>query len=235
MVTILKNYGRWQLLRSQLPILEQEKEHTRRLALAADRERSQKKVEWKCLENPGFFQRLLGKMEERRETAYRAYQAAEAAWNQAGLASEQAAQACEAAKAELDTLAGAEEAYAQLDKTRQVREMAMDALLPAARYNLNQVLPALEQALEWESSERNVGGRMPNQDDGMWEQLNKAREPARKLKEILAQFPEPDSWICDYLRNPDGFIYDGVIMKVSPRNKIRTAIGQMEKLKSKLQ
>lgn len=232
MENTLENYGRYLLLQSQLPKLETEKEDARRLALAAERERNQREAEWEYLKNPGFFQRLLGKVEEKKAAAYRAYQDADTAWKAACRTSEQAAAALQKVKEELDGLAESEVQYAQLPKGQ---EMAVEAFRPAALYNLEMALDALEQALQWENRERNVGGRLPNQDDGMWEQLAAAKEPAKRLKYILEQFPEPDSWACEYLRNPDGFIYDGVVMKISPRNKIRMAIGQLEKLKIRLQ
>ncbi len=235
MEQILKDYGRYLLLEGQLPGLAQKAETSRREALALERERSQKKWDWESWEQPGFFQRLLGNREEKREKAHMAFLEADSAWKQAVLDADQAAQALQLVKGELESLASAPEIYAQLEKTQEVKLLAQDAFRPAALQALEACLNALEQALQWENQERNLGGRMPNQDDGMWERLSAAREPANRLKQILMAFPEPDSWTGGYLENPDGFIYDGVIMKASPRNKIRVAIGQLEKLKERLQ
>lgn len=234
MEKILEGYGSYLLMQASLPALEKEMEAKRRHSLALDRERSQRKVEWEGLKDPGFFRRLLGRVEEKQEAAYRTYQEAELAWKQGCRAFDQAVQAYERANSQLDALSAAPAAYEALPKTQQVREAAVEAFRMAALYNLERALSSLNQALQWEYQERNTAGRLPNQDDGMWEQLTAAKEPARQLKYILEQFPEPDSWLCDYLRNPDGFVYDGVIMKISPRNQIRIAIGQLERLEGKL-
>ncbi len=235
MEKILKNYGRYLLLQSQLPDLEREKEDARRIALAAEREKSQRKVKWECLKDPDFFQRLLGKVEEKKEAAYRVYQEADTAWKKACQASEAAACAWEKVNVELDTLAQAEKQYTMLEKTEEVKVLAMEAFRPAAQYNLRCVLDALEQTLEWERGELGTMGNSPEHGTKLLKRLAAAKESAEKLRYILAQFPEPDSWVCDYLRNPDGFIHDGIIMKFSPRDRIRTAIGQVEQLKTRLQ
>ncbi len=233
MERVLQEYGRYLLLEGKLSALEREKETARREALAAQRELSQKRLEWERLQNPSLFQRMMGKLEEKQEKAHREYRLAEKQCAQAERRATETLCHWEQTREDLEALSDLPRQY-QMAKSPENDSMAVRHFRPAALYHTQVILEELEQAVS-QAREEAARSRIPHAE--VEEKLNhlaQAREGAEKLSHILAQFPPEEHWGNDYLNNPDGFLL-AAATKYSRLDRLNAAIGQMRTLRERLQ
>ncbi len=232
MEQLLQDYGRYLLLEGQLPALEREKEYARRESLAAQRELSQKRLEWERLENPSLFQRMMGKLPEKQETAHREFREAEQKYSKANRRAEEAAVRVAETKTALKEYVDLPQRYAAV-KSPETSHLAVRYFAPAARCHIEIILEALEKAIPQLRTEA-ARPRMPDEENDMLVHYGVARSAAEKLNIILAQFPAEENWCNDYLRNPDGFLL-AAATKYSRLDRLNAAIGQMRTLRERLQ
>ena len=228
----LKNYSRWLQLQGKLPCLEDALAEAKALRIdAAGRVRV---AQWELerLENPGFFQRLKGDTEERREAFRREYRTAQIQHQNAQEEVRLREKELQDAQAEYTALSGSWDAYLQ-EKARFAGVVDGErTLLAGIGIGLtNDCLEALEQARPWmrvDVMRRGVG-----QDNRKLEFLGIARERAGRIRALLEQLPAGTAEIPGYLRNPDGFIL-GYAMEFKQLDQVNLAIEQMYSLRSRL-
>lgn len=228
----LKNYSRWLKLEAEMPGLEDALAEAKALRIEAGG--SVRVAQWELdrLEKPGFFQRLKGGLEERKEEVWREYRAAQAKLQSAQEEVDLRAQELQRAREEFSTLSGSWEAYLR-EKTRfdglvdgEIR------LLAAIAIGLTKdCQEALEEARTWMRAD--VMRRGVAYDNRKLEFLGIAREKAGRLVNLLEQLPEGMIEIPGYLRNPDGFIL-GFAMEFKQLDQINLAIEQVWDLRQKL-
>ncbi len=225
---MLEDYGRCLLLEEQVPQLEKAQENARRETLAAERMLSVKRAEWESLKAPGLFQRLLGRVEEKREAAYREYQEAEKACQQTKRDAADARAAYETAKEELDRLCEVPDGYLRAKESGDVPDLAERArehFLPAVLDAAERCLTALENA---RALARELVVTAANaQESRKQAYFSEAEAAAKRLLWILEQMPEADRWRVDYLSNPGGFLL--LATKYGRMDRLNTAIAQVRK------
>ena len=228
----LKNYSRWLQLEADIPRLEDALAEAKALRIEAGGSVRVAQWELERLENPGFFQRLKGGVEERKEEVIREYRAAKY----------QLQQAQEEVDARTGELQKAREEFAALSDSwnTYLRERARfddavvgeNALLSGIGIGLaGDCLEALEEARPWMRVDVMRTG--VSQANRKLEFLGIAREKAGRLLALLEQLPEDMVEIPGYLRNPDGFIL-GFAMEFKQLDRVNLAIEQVRNLRSRL-
>ena len=228
----LKNYSRWLRVEGTLPRLEDALEEAKELHIDAAGRVRLAQWEMERLEKPGFFQRLKGDLEERREELYREHRAAQGQYRQVLEEVELRARELQEAREEYAALSGSWEAYLR-EKAQYGTEVEGERqLLTAICIGLSiDCQEALEQARPWmrvDVMRRGVG-----YDNRKLEFLGIAREKAGRLVNLLEQLPEGMVEISGYLRNPDGFIL-GFAMEFKQLDQVNSAIEQMWDLRQEL-
>ena len=227
-----KNYSRWLQLEAELPRLEDALAEAKALRIEAGG--SVRVAQWELdrLENPGFFQRLKGGLEERKEEVWREYRAAQAKLQSAQEEVDLRAQELQQAREEFAPRSGSWEAYLR-EKSRfdglvdgEIR------LLSAIGIGLaGDCLEALEGARPWMRAD--VMRRGVSYDNRKLEFLGIARERAGRILALLEQLPEGTVEIPGYLRNPDGYIL-GYAMEFKQLDQVNLAIEKIWQLWQKL-
>lgn len=228
----LKNYSRWLKLEAELPRLEDALAEAKALRIEAGG--SIRVAQWELdrLKNPGFFQRLKGGLEERKEEVWREYRAAQAKLQSAQEEVDLRAQELQQAREEFAACSGSWAAYLR-EKSRfdglvdgEIR------LLSAIGIGLaGDCLEALEGARPWMRAD--VMRRGVSYDNRKLEFLGIARERAGRILALLEQLPEGTVEIPGYLRNPDGYIL-GYAMEFKQLDQVNLAIEKIWQLRQKL-
>lgn len=228
----LKNYSRWLKLEAELPRLEDALAEAKSLRIDARGRVRLAQWEMERLEKPGFFQRLKGGLEERREEIFREQRAAQANLQQVQEEVEQRKKELQEASADFAALSGSWEAYLR-EKSRFVGLVDGEIrLLSAISIGLaNDCLEALEEALPWMRAD--VMRRGVSYDNRKLEFLGIARERAGRILALLEQLPEGTVEIPGYLRNPDGYIL-GYAMEFKQLDQVNLAIERLRDLRSRL-
>lgn len=228
----LKNYSRWLGLEADIPGLEDALAEAK--ALRIDAGGSVRVAQWELdrLENPGFFQRLKGDLEERKEEFRKQYRSAKILYQQAQEEVDARAKELEAARKEFAELSGSWEGYLQ-EKARFGESTTEEVkLLAGIGIGLSKdCQEALEEARPWMRAD--VMRRGVSYGNRKLEFLGIAREKAGRLLALLEQLPEGLVEIPNYLRGPDGFIL-GYTMEFKQLDQVNLAIDQMCTLRSRL-
>ncbi|MBP3685035.1 MAG: hypothetical protein J6J12_08765 [Oscillospiraceae bacterium] len=228
----LKNYSRWLKLEAALPRLEEALGEAKALRIDAGGQVRVAQWELDRLERPGFFQRLKGDLEDKKEEAYREYRAAQVKYQNAQEEVELRTKELQEAREEYAALSGSWDAYLR-EKARLGTEAEGEReLLTGICLGLtNDCLDALEQARPW--MQMDVRYTYVREDNRKLEFLGIARERAGRILGILEQLPEGSVEIPRYLRNPDGFIL-GVTMEYKQLDRLNLAQDQLRELRKKL-
>ncbi len=230
---LMDDLGRYLLLEGQLPHLTQEAETLRREALALERDLGEKRRERDRLMEPGWFQRLLGSIQEKQEDAHRAFREAEAALLQGKQRYGDAKAILASTRAELEALAGAKDRYLAVKESDPLLpRLAENALAPAALDSAKRCLAALEEAVPLAHKEAQL-----HPDSVSGEKLDcfaAARTEAERLRWMLQQMPEPERRIGGYLANPDYFLL-ALAMKYSRLDRLNEATAQLHSLCKELE
>lgn len=228
----LKNYSRWLTLEAELPGLEDALAEAK--ALRIDAGGSLRVAQWELdrLDNPGFFQRLKGDLEERREEVYREYRTAKVQFQRAKEEVDARTRELEKAREEFSALTDSWNSYLR-EKTRFDGPVEGETkLLTGICIGLSKdCQEALEEARPWMRAD--VLRKGVGYDNRKLEFLGIAREKAGRMMAILKQLPEDLAEIPGYLRNPDGFIL-GVSMEYKQLDRVNLAIEQVQNLRIRL-
>lgn len=228
----LRNYSRWLRLETELPWLEEALKEAKALRIEAGGRVRVAQWELERLEKPGFFQKLKGGLEEKKEEVYREYRTAQAQY-------QKAQEEVELRDAELQT---AREEFASLQDSwnRYLEEKARAGSAAEEETELLKKLgiglsgdcqEALEEARPWMRAD--VLRKGISYENRKLEFLGIARDKAQRLKAILEQLPEGSVEIPSYLRSPDGFIL-GYTMEFRQLDQVNLAIEQVSALRSRL-
>ncbi|MBQ7002143.1 MAG: hypothetical protein IJN67_14095 [Oscillospiraceae bacterium] len=235
----LQNYGRFLSLEDSLPQWEQERAELKVRIGELSLNREQKKWELEHLENPGFFRRLLGKSEEKKEKLTKQLREVTAALNAAKWELEALEKRIDEGKQELEALSGSRERYLQAKQdaqlsTMQESQLVMEeiaAFTPAAIAAADRVLAALEEARPWMQKDvRYTGVSSVNR---KMECLALAAENAHRLVALLGILPEGCANIGNYLKAPDGYV-DAVTMEYAKLDRLNNAINQVRETRNQL-
>lgn len=228
----LKHYSRWLQLETELPRLEAALEEAKDLRIEA--RGSVRVIQWELdrLEKPGFFQRLKGDLEERKDEFRREYRTAQAKAQQAQEEVALRERELEEARQEFAALSSSWEAYLR-EKARFGEAVEGElGLLAAIGIGLTiDCQEALEQARPWmrvDVMRTGVG-----YDNRKLEFLGIAGERAGRVLAVLRQLPEGLVEIPGYLKNPMGFI-TGYTMEFKQLDQVNLAIEQVRELRQEL-
>ena len=226
---ILEEYGRFLLLRDAVPGWEVQCGEGRTALREKKLDLDWKEVDMKNLENPNFFQRLLGRTEEKQEKARTAYREAAAEYTREKRHLEGLEQKLTEMKQELSALEGAEEAWRSRQGEDISKELVRQNIAPAALQAANLILEALEQAGEWmrvDARRRDV-----QQGNRKLEFLGLASGYALRLVDYLALMGMDPGQQGGYLRYPDSYI-TGVTSEYKQLDRLNGAMDQVRQVRS---
>ncbi len=239
LIALLKDYGRCLELRDSLP-------DWRRRCPALKTRIRESKVEWdlrdaeyKKLETPDLFTRLLGRVEARKEKAFQACRDARREYEQAQAELDALEARIREGEKELESLSESRERYAQAKQAAvltsfQEGQLAMEeiaAFTPAALAAADRILEALEDAAPWARADASRTGVSP--DNQKMAHLTRAEDQAMALMEILSLLPEGAVNVGSYLKNPGGYIY-GVTSEYAQLDRLNQAIDQVQQTRNQL-
>lgn len=236
---LLKEYGRFLELEDSIPLWEQEYDQLKVRIGDLRLNQAQKKWDLEHLENPGFFQRLLGKTEEKKEKLTKQLREVTAALTAAQWEREEAEKRLEAGKQELEALTGTLEAYARAKREANLTMMQESQLMmeelaaftPAAIAAADRVIEALEEARPWLRADvRYTGVSSANR---KMESLALAAENAGRLVEILRMMPEGCANVGSYLRSPEHYV-DAVTSEYGKLDRLNNAVDQVRETRNQL-
>lgn len=200
---ILCNYARYLELEGSIPELEAQ----RKELLPEVRERKLdcdwKELELKNREKPGFFQRLLGNAEEKKEKAYFEYREALAAWEEGKRELAALEARLEEEGKQLQSLKESKAAYDRVSGD-YTAEQKIDVFGTAAVQAANRCIEALENARKWMRQDAVRKG--VRADNRKMEFLALAEKNARQLKVILELIGMESVPVGTYLNYPDSYI-----------------------------
>lgn len=239
LVAALHDYGRFLELEDAIPHWEQQRAEQKVRLGELRLNRDQKKWDLDHLENPGFFLRLLGKAEEKKEKLSKQLREVTAAVNAAQWELEALDKRIEAGKQELQALCGSREAYVRA-KGSAALSMAQESQLmmqeiavftPVAIAAADRVIEALENARPWMQKDVRYTGVFS--DNRKMEFLALAAENARRLVEILGIMPEGCANVGSYLRAPEGYV-DAVTSEFGKLDRLNNAANQVLETRNQL-
>ena len=228
----LKNYSRWLQLEGKLPSLENALGEAKDLRVEAGGRVRLAQWEMEKLEKPGFFQRLKGGLEERREEVCRELRAAQRQYQQVQEEVDLRRRELEEAQKNYRDLAGSWAAYLREKQRSDGFVEGEMAILTGICLGLtNDCLEALEQARPW--MQEDVRYTRVREANRKLEFLGIAEERADRIRSILEQLPEGAVEIPGYLRNPEGFVTN-VTMEYWQLDRLNLAIEQVRTVRSRL-
>lgn len=236
---LLREYARFMELQESLPALEQQLEEEKPRLGELRLSQAQKKWELEHLENPGFFQRLLGRAEEKKEKLSKQLREVTSALTAAQWEQKALEETIAASRQELEQLEGSRERYLQAKEqaalsTLEESQLVMEeiaAFTPAALAAADRILDCLEQARPWMRQDvRYTGVHSGNR---KMEFLALAAENARQLVFLLTMLPEGCADVGSYLKNPEGYV-DAVTMEYAKLDRLNNAVEQVRQTRNQL-
>lgn len=239
---LLCNAAKLEELELQLPELKIRHEELKETVSDRKYERDWAVLTAKNLEDPGFFQRLLGSVAEKQEKAQAEAREATAAY--------------EAVKRELDDLEHQldtlQEAYVTLSDSREVyqhartaflatadaheiqslRELETDTFRPVALEYLRQIRKALYAARGW--MQKDIRPRYGTVAGRRMEFLHLADDYAEKLKTLLIYFPEGSVTLGASISCPSDYVRN-VSTNLSQIDFLNIAIEQSQRVQAQLE
>lgn len=235
----LHDYGRYLELEDCIPDWESQLPELRSRIRELQWNRDGKQSDLNALENPGFFQRLLGRVEEKKERLHKQLRESTAAHTAATQELAALEKRIAAGKAELASLSGSREAY---ERARQAAELtAMEesqlimeqiaAFTPAALAAADRILDALAEARSW--MQQDALRRGVSQENRKLEFLAKAQENVERLCSILQTMPEGIAQVGSYLQSPGSYI-TCVTSEFKQLDRLNLAMEQVQTVRNQL-
>lgn len=235
----LKACGRYLELEAGIPNWEAQRPELLEKIRNLELNRNCKQIDLDALENPNFFQRLLGRAEEKKEKLHIQLREITAALNAAQWELKDLNARIAAGKQELETLAGSREAYARAKQETvltsiQEGQLMMEelaAFTPAALAAAERIIDALDSARIWMQEDARYKGVRPG--NRKLEFLALAEENASRLLELLSLMPEGCAQVGSYLRAPGSYI-TGVTSEFKQLDRLNNAISQVVETRNQL-
>lgn len=223
----LKDYSRFLELEDRLPYWVSERREKQMRLGELQRNLQQKQLQADSLQAPTFFERILGKSENKREKLNKQIQEITAAITAVKWESESLEKKIVAGKQELETLADSRENYENA-KSKQMLNPAQEsrlmmeeisAFVPAARETADRLQSILEDAALWmRQGTTNYEGYE-----------DQAKQAAVRLAGILSVLPEGVASVGAYLRDPDGYFNTD-----QPMDRLYSALEQIQTIQNQL-
>lgn len=221
-----KNYGRYLSLEGRIPEMEEQvgnlKESLREMKLDMD----WKEIAVRNLEDPGFWDRLLGRLEKKRELANSAWRESRATYEIAKRKLEELEFSLQQMKEEREALAGSRGEYEAEGSPREVA-----AFLPAALEAAQRCIEALNNMLPHARRDAHTTYVRPG--NRKMEFMAKAAENAQVLNRILALMPEGIVEPGRYFRCPEYYITE-VTSEYQQLDRVEMAMNQVKAVRSEL-
>lgn len=221
-----KRYGRFLELEGEIPELEEQVRNLRESLREMRLDMELKEIAMKNLEDAGFFQRLLGRLDQKKEKAASDWREAKAAFEIASRKQEELEYALKQSKEELETLAGSREEYEAEGCTREV-----EAFVPAALGAAERCIDALNNMLPY--ARRDARTTYVRQGNRKMEFMAKAAENAQTLKQILGLMPEGIVELGSYFNYPEHYI-TAVTSEYQQLDRVERAMNQVREVRAKL-
>lgn len=239
LIKTLHDYGRFLSLQDLIPQWEQQFAEQKVRIGELRLNRDQKQWELDNMENPGFFRRLLGKTEEKKDRLGQQLREVTAALNAAQWEQQDLQQKIESAKTELETLSYSRKTYIEeknrtILTTMQESQLAMEEIAsftPAALAAADRIIASLEEARHWMQEDVRYKGVRPN--NRKMECLTEAARNSARLVEIIAMLPEGCASVGSYLRAPEGYV-DAVTMEYAKLDRLNNAVNQVRETRNQL-
>lgn len=239
LIKSLHDYGRFLELEDLLPQWQQQFAEQKIRIGELRLNRDQKQWELDHLESPGFFRRLLGRVEEKKDRLGQQLREVTAALNAAQWEQQDLQQKIEAAKEELSALSESRELYTVAKENASLSTMEESQLVmeeiasftPAALAAAERVLDALEEARHWMQEDVRYKGVRPN--NRKMECLAEAADNAKRLVEIIAMLPEGCASVGGYLHAPEGYV-DAVTTEYAKLDRLNNAVNQVRETRNQL-
>ncbi len=238
-LSYLKDYQRARLLQVRIPELEKEYQGAKDRSGEASLAAAQAKWELEKQEKGSFFDRLLGKQEEKKKKAWQAYREAQAGAQAAKEALTDLEKTRDAARHEAETLSGSWEKYLR-EKTdylnrggdlEQLRKEEIPILAAVGAEEIRLCLADLEEARFW--MQKDIRRQYVSQDNRKLEFLGKARERGLLILALLKQLPEGSVETPNCLQALDGYI-TGVTMPYKQLDQLNNAQEKLRGCREKL-
>ncbi|MBR2420945.1 MAG: hypothetical protein IKB09_01170 [Oscillospiraceae bacterium] len=239
LIKSLQEYGRFLSLQDLLPQWEQAFSRQKIRIAELRLNRDQKQWELEHLENPGFFRRILGKTEEKKERLTHQLREITAALTAAQWEQQDLNQKIESAKTELEALSNSEKTYIDLKKETILTTMQENQLLleeiatftPTALAAADRLLSSLEEARHWMQEDVRYKGVRSN--NRKMECLSEAAGNARRLVQMIGMLPEGCAAVGSYLHSPEGYV-DAVTMEYAKLDRLNNAVNQVRETRNQL-
>lgn len=235
----LKDYSRCLELEDSIPYWEQQKPDLTARIRELDWNRKQKEVTLAGLGEPNFFQKFLGRSEDKKEKLSAQIREITAAQTSAKWELDSLEKQITAAKQELETLRDSRQAYeaaraaAVLTPGQESRLMMeqITAFAPIAMETADRVLEALEAARPWMQKDALSSTVKP--ENRKMECLYMAQDAARRLCGILSAMPEGVADMGSFFQNPYDYIC-GVTSEFAQLDRLNSAVEQVLRVKTQL-
>lgn len=230
----LRSFGRYLELRELLYFWEIRQKELEQSTPKLREDRDWKKAAVEELREPGFLQRLLGRTEEKREKAQNEYRKASEIYQAALRETEELEHKLQQGREEYQALSGSRENWEQKRQMAQEEtpaEWILEALAPAVVAAVSGAIPALWEARVWmQEDARRKGVREENR---KLEYLNRAKQHACGLQEIILFLPEGAAEISGYVHSPEGYIL-GVSSEFKQLDRVNSAMEQLRALRERM-
>ena len=235
----MKQYSRYLELEDSIPYWESQIPELKDRLEEMKWNLHQKEVELLQLQEPGFFQRVFGRAEEKKERISKQMREITSARTAAQWELEGLEKQLEAGKQELAALAGSRAAYenaksaAELSPAQESRLMMEEitAFAPVALETAWHILEALEDARPWMGRDAQTIRVGP--ENRKMACLSKAEGAAERLLGILTVLPEGVATVGSYLRSPHDYIY-GVTSEFKQLDRLELAQEQVRNIRTQL-
>lgn len=225
------------VVEEQIPALQQECNNLKDAVNEAASNVVITKWEVNALENPGFFTRLMGRLEEKKQKAWTAYRSAVAEKENADRAYQEKTDQLTALQNELSQLLPARERYSlEKESLRAIdpEEFGRMEMHWAAIEGVSsawKILSYLQEAQKWmrvDAVRTRVSG-----DNRKMEFLQLAEQEVHRLSAFVAVFPESEVSPGNYIRQPEFYI-TGVSSEYRQLDKLELAMNQVRSVRDQL-
>lgn len=227
----LSAYSRFLELEDSIPYWEAQIPELKAKIRELKANRDSKETDLQRLENPGFFQRLLGRTEEKQKRLNQLLSQSNAAWMAAKWDLEELEKKIAAGKKEREALAESRELY------NAVKQETILNAAQESRLIMEEISAFAPLALSL--AERTL---LPLQDAQLLgvgvtevktEMLNQAEKDASRLREVLSVMPEGCADVGGFLQNPNGFLYATAAV-FGQQNRLNMAVAQIQTVVNQL-
>lgn len=221
-----KRYGRYLYLEGRIPVLEEQIQNLGESLKVMKLDMDWKEIAVRNLEDPGFLDRLLGRVERKKEKAMSEWRDVKATYEIAKRKMEELEYQRKQEKEELTSLAESREEYEQAGCPKEVEAFAPAALAAAER-----CLEALQYMLP--HARRDVRTTYVHTGNRKMEFMQKAAEHARVLTQVLGLMPEGIAQTGSYFQYPEHYI-TAVTSEYAQLDRVEMAMNQVREVRKKL-